>query len=130
MSIFVEEDDGFRILFAGSHKVLVQLQFGKRVGVEMVNTTTPADREETAILVRHLHQFCKQSPSARLRHGTLVACLAKAPELLSIVPAKEVREGLEEILESVKVSILNVSMTSRCWLAAEPHAIGLTYSSP
>ena len=96
----------------------------------MVDTTTPAHREKAAILMRHLHKVGKEIPTTGLGHGTQVACIAKGPELLGIVPSKEVGEGLEEILESLQVVILNMGVTTRGRLTREPHIVLLTDSGP
>ena len=130
MGVLVEEQDSLRVFLTGSQEFGFGLQLCQRVGIEMVDTTTPAHREKAAILMRHLHKVGKEIPTTGLGHGTQVACIAKGPELLGIVPSKEVGEGLEEILESLQVVILNMGVTTRGRLTREPHIVLLTDSGP
>ena len=128
--VLIKEQDSLRIFLTGCHEVLVGLQFGQRVCIEMIDTSAPTDSEETAIFVRHLHEVGKQIPTTRLRHRAQVASVTESPELLGIVPTEEVGEGFEEILEGLEVVVLNMGVSARCRLAAEPHIVLLTHRSP
>ena len=130
MGVLVEEHDALGILLTGGKEVLVGLQFAHRVGAHVVVAATPAHGKEAAVLVRHLHQIGKQSPTAGCGHRTHVAGIAECPELLGVVPAEEVGIGLEEILKGLEVGVLNVGVATRCRLAREPHAVLLTYRGP
>ena len=89
-----------------------------------------ADGQETAVLVGHLHQVGKQGPAGSSRRRTLVASLFEAPELLGIVPAKEVGIALEEVFERLQVAVLDVRMTATGRLAGKPHAVLLADGRP
>ena len=130
MGVLVKEHDALGILLTGGKEVLVGLQFAHRVGAHVVVATTPAHGKEAAVLVRHLHQIGKQSPTAGCRHRALVAGIAEGPKLLGVVPAEEVGEGLEEVLKGLEVGVLDVGVATRCGLAREPHAVLLTYRCP
>ena len=130
MGVLVEKQDGLGIFLTGSQELGLGLQLCQRVGIEMVDTATPAHGEEATVLMRHLHKVGEEIPTTGLGHGTQVACIAKGPELLGIVPSKEVGEGLEEILESLQVVILNMGVTTRGRLTREPHIVLLTDSGP
>ena len=130
VGVLVEEHDALGILLTGGQEVLVGLQLAHRVGAHVVVATAPAHGEETAVLVRHLHQIGKQSPTAGCRHRTHVAGIAEGPELLGVVPAEEVGIGLEEVLKGLEVGVLDVGVATRCGLAREPHAVLLTDRCP
>ena len=68
MCVLIKEYDGFRVLLAGFQEVLVGLQLGQRVSIEVIDASAPADGEETAVLMRHLHQIGKQCPAAGSGH--------------------------------------------------------------
>ena len=112
MGVLVKEEDALRILLAGLHEVLVALQLGYGVGVHVVDAATPADGEEAAVLMGHLHQLGKQCPAVDVGRRALVAGHVEAPELLGIVPTQEVGVGLEEILEGFQVVVLYVGCNS------------------
>ena len=87
VGVLIEEKHGLRVFLTGFEKAGLALELGNGVGIEMVNAATPADSEESAIAVRHLHQVGKEVPAARLGHRAQVAGIAEGPELLSVVPA-------------------------------------------
>ena len=130
MGVLIEEHHRFRIFLTSRQETGLSLQFSKGIGIEMIDAATPANSEEATILVRHFHQIGKKVPPTRLRHGTQVTGIAESPELLGIVPAQEVWECLEEILESFQVVVLDMSMSTRSRLTREPHTILLTYCTP
>ena len=128
--VLIEEEHVFRIFLTGIQEVLVALQLAD--GVQAMTPDVAAERhgEQSAVLVRHLHQLGKQRPAVGLRGRRLVASLIEAPELLGIVPAKEIGEFLEEILKGHHVVVLNMRMSARCRLAGEPHAVLLAHRAP
>ena len=80
--------------------------------------------------MRHFHEFGKQVPPCHLRARRLVARFVEAPELLCIVPTQEVGEVLEEVFKGHQVVVLDMSVTSRCGLAGEIHAVELAHRAP
>ena len=51
MGVLVEEHNGLGIFLTGSQEFAVLLQFSNRIGVHVIDAATPADGEETAVLV-------------------------------------------------------------------------------
>src|SRR5574344_848443 len=92
--------------------------------------TAKAYGKKSTILMRHRHQFGKKSDARSLRTRTFIVWFVETPELLGIVPSKEIRIFLKKVLECFQVIILNMSMSTTCRLTSEPHSIVLTHGSP
>ncbi len=59
--------------------------------------------------------------------AAFVASFVKSPELLCIIPSEEVWIGLKEIIKSIKVIVLNMSVAANDWLASKPKSVLLAY---
>ena len=88
------------------------------------------DDEHAAVLVVHRHKVGKELQTRCLGAGTFIIGLVESPELLGIVPAKEVRVVLEEVFKREEVVVLNVGVSSTRWLAGEPNVVGAADRCP
>ena len=90
------------------------------------DVATKRDSEEASVLVWHLHQFGKQSNAVGLERRTQIVLrvlFIKTPELLGVVPSKEVGEATEKVFKRFQVRILDMSMSSWCRLASKPKPV-------
>ena len=130
MGVLIKEDDGLGVFLAGLEEVLVGLELAHGVGVHVVVAATPADGEESAVFMRHLHQVGKERPARGGGHRAQVAGIAESPELLGVVPAEEVGVGLEEVFKGLQVGVLDMGMSAGGGLAGEPHVVQLADRGP